>query len=230
VNVWGFKPLDGTDLDKVRCAPKGSKVIVTHQHDDDLFVRIELAGEVKAAQSTTDARRKEALLDKSPILGANEVASPAALEHCNSGNLVNDYTEYKISVKNLRQHDFRRTGVMFGALIVPFKFHIGGERKLSASSTVAPFVGFRAPGPLGLSFTPVVSAGLGIVPVNSADTNETETKSAFSCAIGVLLTHTKNDSFNAGVLFGKDFLSKHDRGTDDTVSKVWFSLYAGYKL
>ena len=164
------------------------------------------------------------------MFSTEEAASLSAISACASAGMVNDYTAYKIETARLMEHPNRRTGVMFGALVVPFKFHLGGENKLSASSTIAPYVGFRGPAPFGLTFTPVVSAGLGLVPVNNATTDETDTKSAFSVALGVLLTHSKNDKFNAGVLFGKDFLSKSDRAGDDTVDEVWFSIYAGYKL
>jgi hypothetical protein len=164
------------------------------------------------------------------VWATEEAASLSAISACVSAGMVNDYTAYRIEVAQLVQYPYRRTGVMFGALVVPFKFHMGGENKLSASSTVAPYIGFRGPAPFGLTFTPIVSAGLGLVPVNDPSTDETDTKSAFSFALGVLLTHSKNDKFNAGVLFGKDFLSKSDRVGDDTVDKVWFSIYVGYKL
>jgi hypothetical protein len=182
-----------------------------------------------AEQALKSGQRPKA--PKEPgMFATEEAASLSAISVCASTGMVNDYTAYKIETVRLMEHPNRRTGVMFGALVVPFKFHLGGENKLSASSTIAPYVGFRGPAPFGLTFTPVVSAGLGLVPVNNATTDETDTKSAFSVALGVLLTQSKNDKFNAGVLFGKDFLSKSDRAGDDTVDEVWFSIYAGYKL
>lgn len=189
------------------------------------------AAAVPEVEKALKAGQEKTKVPKQPgMFATEEAASLSAMAACLSAGMVNDYTAYKIKVDELTEHPYRRTGVMFGALVVPFKFHMGGENKLSASSTIAPYVGFRGPAPFGLTFAPVVSAGLGLVPVNDAATGETETKSAFSVAVGVLLTHSKNDKFNAGVLFGKDFLSKGDRAGDDTVDKVWFSIYAGYKL
>jgi hypothetical protein len=182
-----------------------------------------------AEQALKSGQRPKATKEPG-MFATEEAASLSAISVCASTGMVNDYTAYKIETVRLMEHPNRRTGVMFGALVVPFKFHLGGENKLSASSTIAPYVGFRGPAPFGLTFTPVVSAGLGLVPVNNATTDETDTKSAFSVALGVLLTQSKNDKFNAGVLFGKDFLSKSDRAGDDTVDEVWFSIYAGYKL
>jgi hypothetical protein len=217
VNVYGFEALDGPEKGKPFCAPKGSKITVTRQEGDQLFVRFKLPD--------TSAPQK----DDGRMFSTGEAVTESALADCPSSTRVDEHTQYKISYTSLSQNAYRRTGVTFGALIVPFKFHLGGSNKLSSSSTIAPYVGFRGPAPFGLTFTPVVSAGLGLVPVNDGS-GETETRPAFSAALGVLLTHSKNDRFNAGILFGKDFLSEADRASDDTVEKVWFSFYAGYAL
>ncbi|MET0532934.1 MAG: hypothetical protein ABW171_01810 [Steroidobacter sp.] len=153
---------------------------------------------------------------------------PADVSGCSS--MVNDSTQYQISATTLNRHAYRRTGVTFGALIVPFKLYLGDDSRLSASSTIAPYVGFRWLSTHDLAFTPVVSAGLGLVPVADDSTGETSTRSAFSTAVGVLLTHSKNEKFNAGLLVGKDFLSKNDREGDPAIDNLWFSLYAGYSL
>jgi hypothetical protein len=229
VNVIGFKPIDGSEADKAKemCAPKGSTIIVNKHKGDQILVNIILGKEVKAAKIDEAEAKKQ--MNKRRWLPSGETASPDAFDQCKA-TLVNEYTEYSINTATLSDHTYRRSGVMFGALVVPFKFHLGGSKRLSASPTIAPYIGFRGPAPFGLTFAPVFSVGLGLVPVANTETGQTDTKSAFSTAVGVLLTSTKNDKFNAGILFGKDFVSKDDRGKDDTVNKVWFSLYAGYKL
>jgi hypothetical protein len=301
-NIYDFETIDGPDKGRLKCAPKGSKVVVVTQVDDYVIARVKLsktalaaksdaamknAAAANAAASTARAEAAKATQqanDAAARLKANasprdvaaattaaaaaanaairaadaaranaaaavpatdkagtapqepgmfateEAASLSAISACLSVGMVDDFTAYKVTVAKLKEHPYRRTGVLFGALVVPFKFHLGGENKLTASSTIAPYVGFRGPAPFGLTFAPVVSAGLGLVPVNNPETDETDTKSAFSVAIGLLLTHSKNDKFNAGILFGKDFLSKSDRAGDDTVDEPWFSIYAGYKL
>jgi hypothetical protein len=216
VNVDGFEAV-GSTAGKKYCAPKGAKIKVTRQTDSDVLVVF------KQVPQSSDAR------EKNSVASTGEAATRAAVEACGA-NLVNDYTQYKLSTTKLRDHAFRRTGVMFGALVVPFKFYLGDDSKLSASSTIAPYIGFRGPAPFNLTFTPVISAGLGLVPVADAAAGETSTKSALSTAFGVLLTHTKNEKFNAGILFGKDFLSKGDRAGDKSVDNLWFSIYAGYAL
>lgn len=78
--------------------------------------------------------------------------------------------------------------------------------------------------------TPIVSAGLGLVPITNPTTNSTETKAALSTAVGLVVTSSKSESFNAGVLIGKDFLGEVDRKNDPSVGKLWLSFYVGYAL
>jgi hypothetical protein len=149
---------------------------------------------------------------------------------CPEENRVNESTQYSIKKVDLLSHDYFRSGVTFGGLVVPFKFYLGDDKKISPSSTVAPYIGFRGPAPFGLTFTPIISAGLGLVPVSNPNTDKTETKSAFSTAIGLVLSSSKNQSFNAGLVIGKDFLSSADKALDSTVDNIWFSVYLGYSF
>jgi hypothetical protein len=136
---------------------------------------------------------------------------------------------YKISNTQLSQATSKTTGVAFGALVVPFKFRLGNDKKLTASSTIAPFIGARWDGlqGFGMEGMPVLAAGLGMVPVTNPTTHTTETKSAYSTAAGFTLTSVKNSSFSAGILVGKDFLSKSDQAGDPSVGKLWISIWLG---
>lgn len=154
---------------------------------------------------------------------------PKALADCPAAKQVNTFTSYTIKKATLVGYDFRRTGVAFGGLVVPFKFRLGGDKGITASSTIAPYVGFRMAffQGFGLTFTPLVSGGLGLVPVTDQSTNQTETRSALSVATGFMMTSSKNDRFNAGIVIGRDFLSNADRARDPNVDKAWLSFYLG---
>lgn len=125
--------------------------------------------------------------------------------------------------------DTKVTGLAFGALVVPFKFRLGGDKKLVSSATIAPFLGARWSGfqTFGFEFMPVVSAGLGLVPVTDPNSKTTETRAAFSTAVGVTLNSKKSADFSAGIVFGKDYLNKADRLTDPSVNKAWVSIWLG---
>lgn len=208
VNIPKFK---GVDSGQEKCAPRGSKASVTWDNGEFIFLRFKDVPEKSAATSPT----------------------PTALPECPPENWVDDATQYKIEKSTLLMYDVRRTGFTFGGLVVPFKFYLGGDRKIIPSSTLAPYIGFRNPfgwEGFGITSTPLISAGLGMVPVANSETGKTETKTALSAAVGLVLTSTKSDSFNAGVVFGKDFLSHDDRARDPTVDTIWFSVYVGYAM
>ena len=145
--------------------------------------------------------------------------------------------QYTIERSDLEKFDYRRKGVVFGGLVVPFKYYLSGDKRVATSTTVAPYVGLRNAELWGLHITPVISGGLGLVPVNSTATDEngvtttgSDTKAALSVAAGIRLTSDKNKAFSAGILFGKDFLSNADRSADPTVGKLWTSLYFGLAI
>jgi hypothetical protein len=210
-NVNGFTAVSG-DTTTPACAPTGSRVAVNRETADDLFVRfLEITDEKDALLNDTDR---------------------AGLAACPKTSRVNGFTQYRIAKSALEQHAFRRSGVTFGGLLVPFKYRLGNAKELVSSSAMAPFVGFRTAWfqNWGLSFTPVLAAGLSLVPVTDAGSSTTSTRAAYTLALGARLTSSKNEAFSAGLLFGRDFLSKSDRALDPNVSKPWLSFYVGFSI
>lgn len=225
-NITGFTETGNKDKNPPqKCAPVGSKLAVQNINSTEqtanlyfLSVQQENPGWI------------------SKWLGSNNITDAdlqAALAACPndtpSSERVNNYTMYTIDKKILDDFAFKRTGIAFGALIVPFKFRLGNAKALVSSTTLAPYVGFRTPlfQSLGLTFTPVVSAGLGLVPVANPSGKGTDSKTAFSTAMGWILTSDKDDKFSVGALVGRDFLGKADREADSAVNKLWISLYIG---
>ncbi len=193
------------------CAPAGSRLAVSDQDDQKLYVRfLTVSGE-----DETFKFDEAALTDP----------------ECKKEARVNTFTSYELPTANFLHTDFRRSGVTFGGLVVPFKLRLGKEKHLVSSSTIAPYVGFRTAWSVyGLTFTPVMALGLSNVPVTDATTNNTESKAAYTVAVGLRLGSSKNEQFNAGILFGHDFLNRSDRMADPTVGKPWLSAYLGYSM
>ena len=215
-NAYGFKELSApgkpSEKPSDKCAPQGSKLRVLQELNGMLTVQF---------SDIPDQPRG--------ILGTPQVTQEA-LDACK--DRVNTHTAYQISRTALEGFGFRRSGVTFGGLVVPFKYRLGGDKGITSSSTVAPYVGFRTSylQGYGVSFTPIVSAGLGLVPVTNPTEGKTETKPAFSLAIGLVMTSSKNDQFNAGLVFGRDLLSSSDRALDPNVDKTWLSFYLGVAM
>src|SRR5688572_23320624 len=120
-NVYGFAPISDPDIKPKKCAPVGSKVGVGRDNGSQLWVRFYVVPDGKSAP--TELRK--------------------AFDECPERDRVNTYTTYVIERKDLPSADYRRTGVTFGGLVVPFKFRLGGDNSITASSTIAPYVGFR---------------------------------------------------------------------------------------
>jgi hypothetical protein len=139
---------------------------------------------------------------------------------------------YRIANTPYLQSQSKTAGIAYGALVVPFKFRLGSDKKLISSVTIAPYIGGRLTWLqfLGYELMPVWAAGIGLVPVASEDGKSTDTKSAFSTAVGFTLSSVKDPKYSAGVLFGRDFISKSDQGKDPGVNKPWMSLWLGVAL
>ncbi|MDN4054422.1 hypothetical protein QPK32_15170 [Massilia sp. YIM B02763] len=168
--------------------------------------------------------------EKTIVRFVSAKAPGSAFEACAAlDKHVTENAAYEIKNADFDTLALKDTGVAFGALIVPFKFRMGDDKKISSSTTIAPYIGvrwYRLQG-FGVEFMPVVSAGLALVPVTDQTTRNTETKAAFSLATGITLSSRTNTDFSAGLLVGKDFLSKSDRQADPSVNKLWISIWLG---
>ncbi|MDP1638381.1 MAG: hypothetical protein Q8K74_06165 [Candidatus Nitrotoga sp.] len=238
-NVTGFLEAGNQDNPPPKkCAPVGSKLAVqninlTNQTANLYFLSVEqekpgFFSKLFGSNNITEADLTTALAacpsDKSSAAGTMGTADTTP-----KNERVNNYTMYTIDKKILDDSAFKRTGIAFGALIVPFKFRLGNAKALVSSATLAPYIGFRTPlfQSLGVTFTPILSAGLGLVPVANASGKGTDSKAAFSTAMGWILTSNKDDKFSVGALVGRDFLGRADREADSAVNKMWISLYIG---
>ena len=209
-----FSSISAPGDTKQYCAPAGSRMAISDDDGTSLYVRFLVVSD-----------------ESDKLLDPSDTDALASCPKGADGRRVNTFTAYKIAKSNFEHLDYKRSGISFGALVVPFKFRLGSSKELISSSTVAPFIGFRTAWlTFGLTFTPVVAAGLSVVPVANATSGTIESKSAYTFAAGFRLTSTKNDKFNAGLLLGHDFLNKSDRQLDPAVAKPWLSFYLGYAL
>lgn len=226
----GFVELEG-NAEVSYCAPSESEAKVIREVGVYAFVRfLAVARNVKdpTPPDISDVDR----VDGAKLAAAKRAAARLDVprrECSDESRVVKKGIAYRIERTRLKENnDYRRTGFAFGALIVPFKFRFG-DNEIVASPTVAPYVGWRTGflGSYGLNFTPVFSAGLGLVPVTDPASSQTQTRPALSVATGVVLRSNKNDSFEAGVLLGRDFLGRADAALDPGSKKPWLSFYIG---
>lgn len=215
-NANGFvvqTPAPGGDLEASKgltyCAPANSSLTVTKRKDEFTWVEFKALGAL-------DKDDKEQLEAYALICGEPP-------------RRVHEDIVYRISNDQFDAIPLRSSGVAYGALVVPFKFRLGSDKKISSSATIAPYIGARwhRLQKWGVEMTPIATAGLALVPVNDPDTNDSSTKAAFSTALGLTLTSTTQKSFSAGLLIGRDFLGKRDRALDPSLNKLWVSIWFG---
>lgn len=203
VDVHGFTPISESANKAIRCAGKGSKYSVVATDGNSTLVKFYHI----EPRMSTDTCPESALM-------------------------VAEGSVYKITNTTYLLAQSKTAGIAYGVLAVPFKFRLGSDKKLISSVTIAPYIAGRLTWLQGFGYElmPVWAAGVGLVPVPSADGKSTETKSAFSSAVGFTLSSAKDPKYSAGVLYGRDFVSKSDRGNDSGVSKPWLSLWLGVAL
>lgn len=201
-DAYGFlaKPDSATVDRSPRCAGRGTGMRIVEITDENYTVRFD---DVKSSL-------------ESDTCGVN--AKP-----------VDDRSTYTITKAGANGLATKQTGLTFGTLVVPFKFRLGSNNKLVSSSTIAPYLGWRYSRfqGYGTDVIPVMAAGLALVPITNPVTGENETKTGFSTAFGLTLTNVKSANFSAGILVGRDFLSKSDHALDASSKKVWISIWLG---
>lgn len=204
-DVYGFVPVStAPGVDRApRCAGKGSTYSIVTKTETHTVVRF------------------------------HDTDTPASIDTCGKDSVKPVVGSlYEIANDSYAKVQVKTTGISYGALVVPFKFRLGGDKKLISSSTIAPYMGVRWGGFQGWGYelVPVLSAGLGLVPIVDEASKSTETKTAFSAAGGFTVTTIKDSKFSAGILFGRDYLSAKDRAIDPQVDKPWVSLWLGVAL
>lgn len=235
-NAYPFEAVDGngewdasSTVGKF-CAPKDSRARVTLDDGEFIYVNFKKVANPEASllNLSFKSRDNENYKCTAPVLStgvANEYES------------VTNSDQYRIKKSNLEKFGFYRRGFTYGGLVIPFKYYTGGDKRVSGSATVAPYIGWKGLDKYGIRFTPTFSAGLAFVPINTTTTNEMgmesttqETKTAFSIAGGLMLSSPENKAFSAGIMIGRDRLSSRDRQADPTAGKTWISVFAGIKF
>ncbi|MYM21937.1 hypothetical protein GTP46_04635 [Duganella sp. FT135W] len=203
-DVYGFVPVtDAADVDKQpRCAGSESSLSITSKTNDFTFVEF------------------------------HGVQAPKSTDTCGSAKSVQKGTTYKIANSTYNSVAIKATGLSYGALVVPFKFRLGDDKKLVNSATIAPYIGVRwsVLQGFGYELRPVFAAGIALVSVPNEAKTANQNIGAFSASLGFTLSTIKDSKFSAGVLFGKDFVSKDDRKGDPSVVKPWVSLWLGVSI
>jgi hypothetical protein len=119
------------------------------------------------------------------------------------------------------------SGLSYGLLVVPFKYHITGSKDFKGSGSVGPYAGYKTESSAwGASVEIVGFGGLSSVPVDDVVDGKTKTTdvSAFSYGAGVIGRIRQN--FQLGLIIGADRVGKSVNYPDN--GKAWIAISVGY--
>ncbi|HEY0893324.1 MAG TPA: hypothetical protein VGE32_09730 [Cellvibrio sp.] len=122
-----------------------------------------------------------------------------------------------------------RYGFTFGALMVPYKYHYSGSKDFSGGATLSPYFGYRFDkNILGVEIKPILFAGMTKVDVTQNVNGESTTQSLAGFSYGGGFLGEIKDSFQVGVVVGKDRVNDSSSYSDN--GKTWVSLAIGFSF
>lgn len=137
---------------------------------------------------------------------------------------------YRIPKTDLDQYGFSRAGWVYGALLVPYKYHFH-DRSFSSATTIGPYLGYRMGG-LGFNTAFVGSVGLSSLTVANPSANgDTSTIQGFSVAVGIIGDVNKNNNpMTFGVLAGRDWAGSNSSVPYKHEGKTWAAVQIGFSF
>ena len=144
---------------------------------------------------------------------------------CDGTTPVTNTKPYYASIAELKASGLARTGVTYGALVVPFKYQLKGDNDFTGSATLGGYVGYRFETirQIGLTATPIVFLGASNISVNEADD---AAKNVMGASFGFGIISTLKGAFQIGAVLGWDRVGK-SAGYEYN-GKPWLAIEIGF--
>jgi len=142
--------------------------------------------------------------------------------------LVGTGVAYTVAKSRILDHGYRRSGWVYGALLVPYKYH-RDDKSFSSAVTIGPYLGWRLD---GLGFDTSVIASIGIASLSVPDgSGGTSTLQGYTAAIGIIGAVTKNKNpLQLGVLVGKDWAGSNSAVPYAHEGRTWLAAQIGFSF
>ena len=133
---------------------------------------------------------------------------------------------YAIKLTDAEKSGMARTGFTYGALVVPFKYQLSGDKAFTGSATLGGYVGYRfmTIHELAITATPIAFAGASNISVSG--TSGTSNAMGFSWGIGVVVT--LKGAFQLGGVIGCD--SVNSSANYEYNNRPWAAFEIGYSF
>jgi len=157
------------------------------------------------------------------------VSSYRTYKACDGKTAIPDDIAFEIGSDVLKANVPDRIGITYGALVVPYKYHLNGSKEFSGGTTVGPYFGYRFDrNSIGLGIKIIGFVGGSSISVTqNVDGNDTtQNLAGFSYGLGII-GQAKNE-FQMGVIFGADRVSQSAHYVDN--GKLWLAVGLGYSF
>jgi hypothetical protein len=133
---------------------------------------------------------------------------------------------YVVAKDDFENNGFTRRGATYGALVVPFKYQLRGDKQFTGGASLGGYAGYRFESlqKIGLTATPIIFMGASSVTVPGNTPDDSKNLMGFSYGLG--LVGTFQNSFQSGLVLGWDRVGKNDGYKYN--GKPWIALQIGF--
>lgn len=133
-----------------------------------------------------------------------------------------------VSADNI-QNVGSRSGLDYGALVVPFKMQMSGGKAFTGSSSLGGYFGYRNPlGDIGMDINPILFAGASSISTSETTGGKTTSQTVAGLSYGGGLLFRIKDSFQVGLVLGFDHVNSAQKYQYN--DKPWLSFEVGYSF
>jgi hypothetical protein len=148
---------------------------------------------------------------------------------CNTG-IVNENDVVVLNQADIDSTPPDRYGLTYGALLVPYKYHLGGSKTFTGNTSVGGYVGFRQDrtGVMGIALEYIAFLGASAVPVAQNTNGQSTTQNLSGVSYGLGIIGNVKGAFHMGVVVGADRVNPNAGYVDN--GKPWVAVELGYSF
>ena len=202
-----------------KIAVAGTKLRVLDEKNGDLTVEVE---------SIPCATPKDVNKDAANRFFAFGAAGEVDCAEFKVKDLVTPGEAYLVQKSAVLDHGYRRSGWVYGALLVPYKYH-RHDKSFSSAATIGPYLGYRLD---GLGFDSALVGSIGIASLSVQNNNGgTTTLQGYTAAIGIIASVSKNKNpLQIGLLLGRDWAGSNSAVPYAHEGKTWLAVQIGFSF
>lgn len=162
------------------------------------------------------------------VTNVPEIIGSPAENHCSPANSVKLGDIVAIDSSVISSFNPDRYGLTYGTLLVPYKYHLGGDKNFSSGTSLGGYIGFRQDksGKTGLAMQYIGFLGASSIAVPTNADGQASTQNVTGVSYGFGIIGTVKSDFNIGLVLGWDRVGKSTTYAND--GKMWIAISLGF--